>query len=436
MHQNKIICRIFLIILACSFAFTFESPSSYQNSPISPLVSSLPLDDTSTSITYGYDIVHKIEQVVYYNDIDVNMDTIQSFIPPNLNTYEENFPIDNPSVSYVFPPDERVRITTTSIYPWSSICKIEVTAADDTQWVGSGAIINAFHVLTCGHLVYLHDNGGWASQIKVIPGMRGNYEPFGYAYATYMRTYQQWIQTEDENHDWALITLDRTIGDQTGWMGRMTKDPLDPIYTGTLHIAGYPVDLESGRYMYYSTDVGEDADMYNHWYWMDTYAGNSGSPVWVEVNGSNYILTVHAYEYEFGAYANFGTRLNQNKFDQLYTWLAQDTLPTYIPNGLDPNFATIIIIIAVVGLAVLVLVIIIMSRKARPKLETIPSYDYDTSSYYSQSAPLITPQFYTQPIGNCPKCGKEIYRDGTHFCSKCGYDLSNEPMSTGNGGGP
>ncbi|MFW9972270.1 MAG: zinc-ribbon domain-containing protein [Candidatus Odinarchaeota archaeon] len=425
MNHRRVIYIIFLLVFTCSFTFIYEPRTPNKPSLASTISLNYSLEGLSVGI--GYDLLEKVEHVEYYNDME-DMDNVPSIITPYKVIYDNNAPTndENPSISYVFPPDNRVRITTTSSYPWSTICKVYVTAADDTQWVGSGAIIDAFHVLTCGHLVYLHDHGGWASKIRIVPGMRGNYEPFGHAYATYMRTYQQWIQTEDVNHDWALITLDRTIGDQTGWMGRMTKDPLDPIYTGTLHIAGYPIDLESGRYMYYCTDVGEDADMYNHWYWMDTYGGNSGSPVWAEVNGSNYILTVHAYEYEFGAYANFGTRLNQDKFDQLYTWLAQDTLPTYNPNGLDPNFTTIIIIIAVVGLAVLVLVIITASRKGRPKVEVVPSYEYDPFPNYSDSTPLLTPQIFSQPIGSCPKCGKELYRDGANFCSNCGYDLRNE----------
>ncbi|KKM77923.1 hypothetical protein LCGC14_1365200, partial [marine sediment metagenome] len=43
--------------------------------------------------------------------------------------------------------------------------------------------------LTAGHNVYLHDNGGWASSVEVVPGMNGTYEPFGSAMVTDMRSY-------------------------------------------------------------------------------------------------------------------------------------------------------------------------------------------------------------------------------------------------------
>ncbi|NGX32409.1 MAG: Extracellular metalloprotease [Candidatus Anoxychlamydiales bacterium] len=77
--------------------------------------------------------------------------------------------------------------------------------------MGSGAIIDEFHVLTAGHNVYLHDNGGWASSVEVVPGMDGTYKPFGSAMVTDMRSYTGWTQDEMDEHDWAILTLDTKI---------------------------------------------------------------------------------------------------------------------------------------------------------------------------------------------------------------------------------
>ena len=50
-----------------------------------------------------------------------------------------------------------VPYSTTTTYPWRTICKLYITAADGTHWIGSGSIIgpsngHSYHLLTAGHL--------------------------------------------------------------------------------------------------------------------------------------------------------------------------------------------------------------------------------------------------------------------------------------------
>ena len=78
--------------------------------------------------------------------------------------------------------DTRTRIYNTDVYPWITIVKLYITAADSTGWIGSGWMVDNFHVITAGHCVYLHDHGGWASSIEVIPGMDGSTYPVGNAW--------------------------------------------------------------------------------------------------------------------------------------------------------------------------------------------------------------------------------------------------------------
>jgi len=154
--------------------------------------------------------------------------------------------------------------------------------------------------------------------------MDGNYRPYGSSFVTYMRTYTGWIESEMPEHDWAVLSLDKSLGLFTGWMGRQTDSPSSSIYTGILNTAGYPGDLNYGKYMYRTSDYGDSADEYNHWYWLDSAGGQSGSPVWRYDGTNRYILTIHAYSYENEAYPNFGTRLDSTKFNDINTWLSQD----------------------------------------------------------------------------------------------------------------
>jgi len=282
------------------------------------------VDPTAVEI---YDISTKDVAVIPSDNVTQQADeTGLNATPPF-----EGMPSPVLSPTTVFPPDDRVRITDTTVYPWRTICKLLITMPDTTQWMGSGALIgcqdgHGYHVLTAGHCVYDPDHGGWASSIEVIPGLDDNYMPYFSAWSTYMRSYTGWTQYQDHQHDWAVITLDRNIGDYTGWMGRMTAAYTDAMYTGVLNTAGYPGD-KGGWTMWYDSNNGRTANEYNHWYYMDTYEGQSGSPVWRFVDSDRYILTVHTHG-DDGSASNHGTRLNQDKFDRVITWCGEDLPPT------------------------------------------------------------------------------------------------------------
>lgn len=229
-------------------------------------------------------------------------------------------------------PDDRTKVTDTSVYPWRTVCNLLMTFPDGAQGGCSGAIVgrsdgHGFLVLTAGHCIYSHGNGGWATSVKVIPGLNDDYMPYNYAWGAYLRSYTGWTVSGMTQHDWGVVTLDRSVGDFTGWMGRMTASPSNSMYTSILNTAGYPGD-KGGDTMWFDWDYGHSADEYNHWYYMDTYAGQSGSPVWRFTGDSRYILTTHTCGTAgcgiSGKGCNHGTRLNSDKFDRITSWVNSD----------------------------------------------------------------------------------------------------------------
>ena len=236
----------------------------------------------------------------------------------------------------VLPPDDRSRRNDTETYPWRTICKLFSTFLDGAQGGCSGAIIgcpdgHGYHVLTAGHCVYSHDHGGWATSVMVVPGLDDDYMPYNYAWETDIRSYTGWTVSGMSQHDWAVVTLDRNVGDYAGWMGRQTDDPNNSIYNGTQNVAGYPAD-KGGLTMWWDADNAHSTDEYNYWYYMDTYGGMSGSPVWRYTGTDRYILATHTCGTGGcgidGKGVNHGTRLNQDKFDRIDTWCNADTPPT------------------------------------------------------------------------------------------------------------
>jgi len=218
------------------------------------------------------------------------------------------------------------------VFPGNTIVKLYIADPWGGNWVGSGAIIDNFHVLTAGHCAYIREGGnnGWASTIEVVPAMDTSdnpSDPYGSAWVTNMRSYTGWTVSGDSQHDWAVLTLDRNVGFYTGWMGRTTAGSSSSIYTGTMNVAGYPTDLSSGNRMYWDADAGDGATEYNHFYWADTAGGMSGGPVWRYDGANRYIMTVHAYG-RGGVDSNYGTRLNTDKYDRIFTWLGSDSAPT------------------------------------------------------------------------------------------------------------
>lgn len=266
---------------------------------------------------------------------------IEPYVPTSL--WEESGEGAEPES--VIGGDGRVRITTTTEFPWRSIVKVYFRI-NGTDNMCSGTFVDEDHVLTAGHCLYDKDvNGGagaWATDMWIVPGMSNGWEtagyrdaplkngPYGAARVVEGRTYTQWTDAENPDHDWAVLTLDRPVGSFTGWMGRTTMAPGHANYgwyTGTLNSAGYPGDRDAGRNLYFDADRGCAVTDTRHYYTMDTGGGQSGMPIWyrdpVESSINRYVLSVHAYGV-VSECGNGATRLDQDKYDRINTWRNAD----------------------------------------------------------------------------------------------------------------
>ncbi len=239
-----------------------------------------------------------------------------------------------PAMESIIGSDDRSRVSTTTNFPWRTIVKLIVTFPNKQTFDCSGAIIGPFHVLTAGHCIHSVDNGGWYSETQVIAGLDNTYMPYRLAKAINAHSYTGWTDHQQTEHDWAVLVLDRNLGNFTGWMGRQTADPGHAIYKGNLNTAGYPGDLCSSNCMYFDADTGHSANTDNHWYRMDTMPGQSGSPVWRLDGNERYILTVHTSGVDSTG-ANHGTRLHQDKYDRLIGWMNADTPPVDYADLID-----------------------------------------------------------------------------------------------------
>jgi glutamyl endopeptidase len=269
-------------------------------------------------VTHGYDPATRETTI----DLDGTLAAIRRTDPPIpvAGTVADAPEASDPS-SVVFGSDGRVQVTATGSFPGSARCRLALEFSDGYTSAGSGHVIGKKYIITAGHVMYSHDHNGWATKITAYCGQDGSTKPFGGTVATYMRTTQGWVDSEDDDVDYGLLTMDSNIGEQTGTFGYATfgDDYLDSAYA---YVVGYPVDKAWGTQW---SDGGYlTANSSDHvFYEIDTYGGDSGAGVVNHYNGGRYVFAVHTGSgYYWLSYYNQATRITNARFYQIQGWLA------------------------------------------------------------------------------------------------------------------
>jgi V8-like Glu-specific endopeptidase len=219
-------------------------------------------------------------------------------------------------------PDDRVQINNTSVYPWRIHCSLEITAADNSSWIGTGWFIGPHTLMTAGHVVYIKNSGvpgrdGWVRSIRVMPGRTGSTLPYGSVISQSFRSSNGWINGGDENYDYGAVILPTDLGNTVGWLGFGVYSDAD-LLASTANISGYPGDKPAGTQWYASRGIAS-VNSRKVFYDIDTAGGQSGSAVYRIINGQRYAVAIHAYG---GAVTNSGTRIVTPVFNNMAVWKA------------------------------------------------------------------------------------------------------------------
>ena len=219
--------------------------------------------------------------------------------------------------------DDRVRVTRErmAMNPWRQICALRIVSQTDKTFVGTGWFIAPGVLATAGHCVFLQNEGGWAKSIRVIPAKFGGDEPFGILTAKVFGSVDGWVDQRQRDFDYGVIFLDDpTVGLQ---VGNFAVDVLDkPALQGTdAQISGYPADRDSAAFQFFHarpmTDVTDTRLVYD----IDTFGGQSGSPIWQETDERGIVAVgIHTTG---GVSSNSGTRINGDVMDNLFKWITE-----------------------------------------------------------------------------------------------------------------
>lgn len=210
--------------------------------------------------------------------------------------------------------DDRVRVSPATATPWRWICQLIITMPNGAGFRGTGWFIGPKCVMTAGHCVYSKANGGWARRIEVIPGMDGASRPFGSAVGTRFRSVTGWTSSTDPNYDYGCIILPTPLGNSVGFFGFASLS--DASLNGLLlNNSGYAGDKPFGTHWFNAGRVSQVTSR-KIYFMLDTFGGQSGSPVWRLSNGQRHAVGIHAY----GGCPNSATRIVKPVFDNMMAW--------------------------------------------------------------------------------------------------------------------
>ncbi len=219
--------------------------------------------------------------------------------------------------------DDRKKINATTSYPWRLICSLKITAADGKRFIGTGWLVGHRTVITAGHCVYMHNHGGWVRSIEVIPGRNGSSRPFGSSMTYSFRSVKGWTKNKKRGYDYGAIILPKSkpFGKQLGYFG-FANYSIFNLLGWKVNLAGYPGDKPAGT-MWWHCRAIKLVTSRRLFYNIDTYGGQSGSPVWIKNGSKRRVVGIHTSGSSSG---NGATRICKGVFNRIKAWKKEGQL--------------------------------------------------------------------------------------------------------------
>ncbi len=218
--------------------------------------------------------------------------------------------------------DNKTQVQSTTSFPYSAICALEITYADGCTTKATAFMIGPDLAATAGHCVYDyysesgHAAHGLVSSIRVIPGKNGSSEPFGYAYASQVVYETTWASAGNTAEDWGLIKLNSTIGNSCGYMGFAYSDSYSGWPGKYVTVTGYASPSSRNWTQWTHREVVRTATDLYMTYAVDTEGGQSGSPV-IE-DGTGYAIAIHRGG--DGTGYNMGVNITKSRFNTFLSY--------------------------------------------------------------------------------------------------------------------
>jgi V8-like Glu-specific endopeptidase len=226
-------------------------------------------------------------------------------------------------------------VVNTSIEPFSQICYQEIYRVrkfkKDRPFQSSGFLIAPNVVLTAAHNLY-SDKWTKVTNITIYPGRYKETYSYDSIELSGELICQNTIMVHPNfywkraNYDFGIIVIPDSIIKKTkNWPTKsvFTLDTAFVLKQGdTISVAGFPADPKykyDGSLMTYEVQKCGNVAAKTFSHEFDTQTGNSGSPIWVEINGERKIVGVHTY-------AVTGTKIDKEYIKMILSWIDKKNL--------------------------------------------------------------------------------------------------------------
>lgn len=224
------------------------------------------------------------------------------------------------------PVDRRTAVADPTASPWNMICSLRIRTASGIEGIGTGWIAGPRTIITAGHCVYSTVlMGGWAKSIEVRLGFDNGNALLGSFTSATFDCLPAWKKFELSEFDIGCIHLSEDIDPAIGSFAIAALTDAE-LQDELVHIAGYPGDLSNGARQYHHGNRIKRTDPKRIFYDIDTYEGQSGSPVWLYRDGEPgpVVVGTHAYGIDPALAplsANSGPRMTAAVMAAVQSWV-------------------------------------------------------------------------------------------------------------------